>query len=138
MSGTEIYRGWIAERDYGETDDALFLDPSDEPLAAYIAADIESEGQYLTVRYFISDEEQPIEALETEKIKMVLGASDVSFRVRWSDITGYLWTDEAIQVGGHDLLQELSGNLGKFCHLEITYNDEPLAQHAQQHEWRLW
>jgi hypothetical protein len=52
-------------------------------------------------------------------IRVGLGEADVGHR--YSEITGYLWTDEEIMVGGHDLIEELHDHLGKFCHLEITY-----------------
>jgi hypothetical protein len=37
---------------------------------------------------------------------------------RYSETTGYLWTDEKLQVGGHDLIEELSGSAGKFLIFE--------------------
>jgi len=32
-----------------------------------------------------------------------------------------MWTDQDFKVGGHDLVDELSSNTGKFCYLKI-YN----------------
>lgn len=38
---------------------------------------------------------------------------------RYSDYTGYLWTEEEFKCGGHDLLKILEGNMGKYIHIEI-------------------
>src|SRR5437868_3327415 len=42
----------------------------------------------------------------------------------YSEITGYLWTDENLMVGGHDLLDELRSHKGSFVHLEIAYSKD--------------
>lgn len=128
-----VYRGKITVRDYGESMDNLFVvdDAVDvydqEPLAEQIADAIELFGPYLSVNYYITDEPYPQEDLQEQWLRHVLGDSDVKFHIAWSEITGYLWTDEDIMVGGHDLLAELVSNDGKFIHLEITYAEEPPA-----------
>jgi hypothetical protein len=45
-----------------------------------------------------------------------------TYRGVLSEYTGYLWTDEDLMVGGHDLLAELKSHLGKFCHLYVHYS----------------
>ena len=42
----------------------------------------------------------------------------------YSDYTGYLWTDENLKIGGHDLLDELKEDCGKWLFLTIEYKDE--------------
>jgi len=83
-------------------------------------------GRYLSVRYFIADAERSREELDESLVRQIIGAGEAEFHHRYSEITGYLWTDEEIRVGGHDLLDELTGCIGKFLHLEIVYSkDDP-------------
>ena len=44
----------------------------------------------------------------------------------YSEITGYLWTDEVVKIGGHDLLKEFETHLGKYLYMEIEYYEEPI------------
>ncbi len=120
-SVTKEYRGWIALKYHGEAYDILFVD-SREPLAEQIKNDMHQNGNFLSVRYWISDKEQPIEEVKEEFIKNLLGFGMADYQHRYSDMTGYLWTDEELMVGGHDLLSEIKSYKGKFLHLEIEYN----------------
>lgn len=117
-----IYRGLITESPLGENDNALMLLGLDRPLAEIINSDIDDLGRYLSVVYFVSDHSKPIEDLQSDLIKSVMGLGDVTYLDRYSEMTGYLWTDEWLKVGGHDLLEELRSYRDKFLHLEITYN----------------
>jgi hypothetical protein len=54
----------------------------------------------------------------------MLGEGDATFGARYSEDTGYLWTDEELNVGGHDLLGELESHEGRYCLLEIRYSHE--------------
>jgi hypothetical protein len=42
----------------------------------------------------------------------------------YSEITGYLWTEESLMIGGHDLLEIFRSHVGHYLVLEITYNQE--------------
>lgn len=120
---TRTYRGRITEHDSGDAPDILYLTEIDEPLAEAIRNDINELGAHLTVRYHITDTARPAEDLD-ESLAHLAGLGEAAFAHRYSEITGYLWTDEEITVGGHDLLEELRSHAGKFCHLEITYAQE--------------
>ena len=50
---------------------------------------------------------------------IVMGDANVDLQSRYSEITGYLWTDEDLNVGGHDLLAELKGHVGKWLIMEV-------------------
>lgn len=119
------YRGVIEQRDHGEAMDILFLagdDPDcDDPLAERVADDIESLGSRLTVRYWIASEPLSDDAMRAESLRELLGAGDAQYGAHYSEYTGYLWTDEELTVGGHDLLEELSDHAGRYCLLEIEY-----------------
>lgn len=124
----KTYRGWLVEHSYGETDNILFLERSkgnrDEPLAMELKDDMEEYGQYLSVRYIMLKEEKAIDELTEDMTKRICGIGDIDYGDAYSEITGYLWTDEDIVVGGHDLLDELKSYLGMLCHLEIQFHKE--------------
>ncbi|MNJ80064.1 hypothetical protein D3C77_783070 [compost metagenome] len=48
-----------------------------------------------------------------------MGFCDVGYGARYSELTGYLWTDEYLKVGGHDIIEELRSYVGKWLILEI-------------------
>ena len=125
----KIYKGFIKEGDYGESYDAIFLIenkdklPLDqEPLISEIQETIKEEGNFLSVRYFISEERKSIEELEENLIKKIFGATEARYEDAYSEYTGYLWTDQELNIGGHDFIIELRSNVGKFIYLEITYS----------------
>ena len=124
---TRRYRGVLRLDAYGEGEDILFLantghrDPG-EPLAEVISEDIDRYGRYLTVRYWTADAPQGDDEIAEGAIRQLFGEGDAEFKQRYSDITGYLWTDEDLNVGGHDLLAELGAQAGRYCLLEISYS----------------
>lgn len=126
----KVYMGVAKLASNGEEDDLLLLDGPGvdcyDFLAGQIGEDIEKYGQYLSVRYWIATKPMPAEQLKEAFIKKLLGAGvgEAEYGVHSSEITGYLWTDEEIKVGGHDLLRELKSYEGKFIHLEIKYSKE--------------
>jgi len=106
----------------GEEDDILYLgDGCTTPLADLIEGDIEVLGAYLSIRYYTASHpfsaEEPVEAF----LVSLSGRGEAEYMMRYSEITGYLWTDEKLAVGGHDLLAELKGAAGQWVWLEITY-----------------
>jgi hypothetical protein len=116
-----VYEGWISLHTCGEAEDILYLSKVSDPLASAVADDM-FHGQFLSVRYYISDAEVSIDELEEAEIRKIVGGGEARFRHRYSEITGYLWTDEDLIVGGHDLIGILSSQLGKWCHLEIEFS----------------
>lgn len=124
MTTERTYQGIITVRAYGEDDGALWLDPTepyDEPLAAQVALDIEALGNTVTVSYWITDGPRTIEQLLENEAKKLAGAADADYTERGSDVTGYLWTDAELQIGGHDLLAELESEVGRWCYLSIRF-----------------
>jgi hypothetical protein len=119
---TQRYRGTLRLGTYGEGDDILFLGDDGDPLAETISDDIDRYGRYLTVRYWTADAPQGDEEIAEGAIRQLFGEGDARFRQAYSEITGYLWTDEDLNVGGHDLLAELGAQAGRYCLLEISYS----------------
>ena len=66
----------------------------------------------VSVRYVVS--EKPIEDIDEEIANIVIsleGDLGIKHYSHFSDLTGYLWTDNEMNVGGHDLLAELKSHL---------------------------
>lgn len=77
------------------------------------------DGKNISVRYWISDVEDCIERIKENATKILMGDCTAEYCARYSDITGYLWTDDKLNVGGHNLLRELESFVGKYLVLEI-------------------
>ena len=123
---TVLYRGVLRLGSHGEGDDILFLDDQspdgEDPLAERIQDDIDAHGHYLSVRYWTAEKARDDRAMAEGALRELLGEGEAEFRHAYSEITGYLWTDEEITVGGHDLLAELGSQAGRYCLLEIGYS----------------
>lgn len=140
MGEHRVYRGFLAISDYGaDAMSVLGLEaamPPDnpwrgltgDPLAMQLQEDREEFGPYASVRYFVSDEERSADELVERLVRRLAGDVTALYVDHYSDITGYLWTDQEIKVGGHDLLDELESYEGKFLHLEIEWSTAPDAR----------
>jgi len=114
---TLTYRGLLSEHDVGDSDDLLFLSSRSSPLGELLQRDI--TGKPVSVRYWITDKEATKEEATTDFLRTVIGLAECKFGARYSEITGYLWTDEECNIGGHNLLAELHSYIGKWLILEI-------------------
>lgn len=121
----KIYKGYLKLKDEGEGYNILFVTEIDEPLAEEIQTDIAEFGKYLTVRYFLSSKEETLEGLQHILVNQILGIGEADYGHAYSEYTGYLWTDEKIEINGHDLLEELKSSIGRYLYLEIEYHKEP-------------
>jgi hypothetical protein len=110
------YTGQLEERSYGEADDILFLSDYDEPLAERLKW---MTGKQVCVRYWVTDKQVTICEAQEGFVNRLMGLGAVDFQTHYSDITGYLSTDEDLNVGGHDLLREFRSYLGKWLILEV-------------------
>jgi hypothetical protein len=114
---TLTYAGFLSQQDHRDANNILFLSSVKNPLAERLQDDI--EGKQVSVRYWTADRQVTKEEVQTEFIEQLVGKADCDFRMHYSDYTGYLWTDEECNVGGHDLIRELRGYLGQWLILEI-------------------
>lgn len=112
-----VIRGIISKGDYQDDWAAVFIGDTDQPFIEKIQNDI--DGKQVSLRYFISDTEKSKDELLENLIKQISGDSEAEYNSRYSDLTGYLWTDQNLKIGGHDVLAEISSYEGKFIHLEI-------------------
>lgn len=100
------------------------IEKSDEPLAEQLSY---LHGKFATVRYYVSDQAMTQENAEKLFIESLFGALygevEADYRIRYSEHTGYLWTDEILNVGGHDLIEEFKTHLNKYLILLIDVNE---------------
>ena len=80
-------------------------------------------GKEVYVRYYITDERLPLEETEEQYVKKISGVVEASIYPVYSDVTGYLWCEEAIEVNGHDLFEELYMYEGKYIHMIIEVKE---------------
>lgn len=79
----------------------------------------------VTVRYWISNNElRTVEEADQQTLEQVSGFLDAEIDHHWSDVTGYLWSDEHFIVGGHDLIPIFDAAEDSYLLLEITVHDE--------------
>lgn len=117
MAETRTYQGLLSLHSFGEADDILFLSSVTDPLAQELGW---MRRKQATVRYWITDKPATKEQAQDDFIGTLSGVADGRFGARYSEITGYLWTDEELNVGGHDLIRELKSHVGKWLILEIA------------------
>jgi hypothetical protein len=120
----KVFEGYLKYTDNGEGDDILYFLTFGEtvPLAELLQEEI--GNKLVTVRYYISDRVVSIEEAQQKFINQLFGVLDANYNVVYSEITGYLWTDQEINVGGHDLLEELATYHGKYLILEVEIHDD--------------
>jgi len=75
--------------------------------------------RYASIQMLTGD--TPIDIEHIDETKIVSMEGDVSSRYyhRYSDYTGYLWTEEGFKCGGHDIPEILRSFMGKYIHMEI-------------------
>ena len=124
---TEKYIGRIQRFVNYEDHETIKLSTKEEPLSEIIEEDIRLYGKYLSVSYFVSDKYIQEDQVVTEWLNTINGIGNAEYNMRYSEITGYLFTDEELIVGGHDLLEELESFIDKWIYLEIKYSKKPLT-----------
>ncbi|EPZ47717.1 hypothetical protein [Alicyclobacillus acidoterrestris] len=124
------FAGWLHVRDYGEAMDVLMLDTghrdyyNGDPLAKRLQDELDLPCT-ASVRYYITKSSMTLEQAQEAYIRQYYRYGDVDAKYidRYSEITGYLWTDEELNVGGHDLLSELRTYGGKYLILVVEVGD---------------
>jgi hypothetical protein len=110
------YCGRLEEREHGDATNILYLSGTDEPLAETLEW---MAGKQVCVRYWVTDKQVTTEEAQKEFLKRLFGVAEVKFSSHYSEITGYLWTDEDLNIGGHDLLYEFRRHIGEWIILEV-------------------
>lgn len=132
-----VYKGKLAlaQDDVNGPADILYLINPKEPehfwysedriLAQQVARDMFKYGQYLSVQYWTSNKPIGERKVRNVFLDWLEGAGDANYSITYTETSGYLFTTECFQVGGHDLLAELKFYAGKFLILKIIYHTNP-------------
>lgn len=110
----DIIKGLIDLRDDASDYDGLYID--DEPLSQRMEKYTDS---FITVRFFISDTDNSIEELRHNLILSVAGSCNADYGPHYSELTGYLWTDDDLSIGEHNIIDIISNYDGKYLYMEI-------------------
>lgn len=81
-------------------------------------------SERVTVGWHTSSVEKTHAELEMNLISTVLGAVDASFHHHYSDLTGYLWTTENINVSGRDIMKEMHLEDGHYLYLRAQLHTD--------------
>lgn len=142
MDVTKTYQGKISVESWLEQSNAVLV--GSYSIACRVSEDMEEHGRYLTVRWAIANQPVTLEESAMHVLSMLDGVEQdglaiidggdlyhweddtaVKYFTAYSEITGYLWTEENLQIGGHDMLAILRENEGRFLVMEIDYSTEP-------------
>lgn len=113
-----IFCGKVYENDMG----AMMVGDS------HVAKEVDEwgvDGSVVYLRYFTSSKEIDLEQVSERLVKLITGMIDIEHDcIPYSEWTGFVSWDDTLSVDGHDLLDELSGQIGMFCYLELTRGEK--------------
>lgn len=116
-NGVTTFTGMLSLHSHGEGGNVLFLSSLQNPLAEEMQDRISRKT--VTARYWITDQPVSKEAANEGFMRRVMGDASCDFGAHYSEVTGFLWMDEEVKIGGHDLIAELRSHVGKWLILEI-------------------
>jgi hypothetical protein len=80
----------------------------------------------VSVKFAITS--KPAESIEHVAVEILYGHMIADNSGRYSEYTGFLWWDEEFKIGGHDLLNQIRGCVGKYLILEVAIGEKPCAK----------
>lgn len=107
----------ILSRHETEEADALYLSGVREPVCEAIGRAVSRKT--VTVRYWSCSQPCTKKEASEEAVVSCMGKGDYAFGAVYSEMTGYLWTDEELNIGGHNLISELSSHEGRYLIVEV-------------------
>lgn len=123
----KIYRGLIAQIADKEGYRAIHViidGQSEYPFVEQVRNDLGLDySKQVSLYYIASDKEIPEEEIQLETMKFFEGVGNTKYGAYYSDVTGYLWTNEDFKIGGHDIVGELRSYIGKYLHMEIEVHN---------------
>jgi hypothetical protein len=121
----------LAEK-YGDEVLAVVADKPEPVILSEWALDLfGADKVQVTVRYYTSKQPAGKDEMKGAFIRTLCGDVSAEFGAVLSEVTGHLWTDDALSVGGHDIVAELQSHIGEYVHLEIEEHDR------QKKEWKV-
>lgn len=80
--------------------------------------------KYASIQMLTGDTPIDVDNIDETKIVSMMGEVESEYYHRYSDLTGYLWTDEGFKCGGHDIPEILESHIGEYIHMEIELYEE--------------
>lgn len=117
-----IFSGLIQEKYYMNNEEALFVGDSEYPIVEEFEENFDE--RQVSIRYYISDTRKTKQELLEGLILNICGAVEAEYYDKYSECTGYLWTEENMVVGGHNLEQEIRSYVGKYLYLEVDLHEQ--------------
>jgi hypothetical protein len=117
------FKGLISTIDEYEMNATLITDEKGESVA--FASEFPSYSEVI-VRWAINDTgdwPETLDEVAADELSLLEGAAHTKYGAQYSEITGYLWTDNEATVGGHDLTRILESNRGKYLWMEVETID---------------
>ncbi len=117
----KTYNGLLVLKNYSYND--LYLNRYEKPLNLIIQEDCEKYGNYLMIKYWISNEKLSESDLDEKFMDNYYNVENKD-NTSYFEISEYLWKDEGNGCK-HDLITELKTYIEKYCTLEIEYSKKP-------------
>ena len=76
-------------------------------------------GSYASIQMLTGSTPIDLDHIDETKIVSMMGEVSSHYYHRYSDYTGYLWTEEGFKCGGHDIPKILRSHIGEYIHMEI-------------------
>lgn len=104
--------------------EVLVVESDGFPLSKEMEERINWRDNYVSIRMVTGS--TPIDPTKVEEtiIECFYGDAEGHYYHRYSDYTGYLWTEEKFKVGGHDIPKILHSHMGEYIHMEIELYSE--------------
>jgi len=76
-------------------------------------------NNYASIQILTGDTPIDIDHIDETKVVSMEGDVESRYYHRYSDYTGYLWTEEDFKCGGHNIPKILQSHLGEYIYMEI-------------------
>ena len=120
LRGNINFEGFLT----GDADDCTAIQTENENIIFAKFFEENLNNKQVSISYYISDKLLAREELEKQHINKIMGIVTSSCYPVYSDITGYLWTEEDCKIGGHNLLEEINNYEGKYIDMQIVIHNE--------------
>lgn len=74
---------------------------------------------YVSIQMLFGDTPIDLEHIDEVKIISMEGNVESEYYHHYSELTGYLWTDEGFKAGGHDIPKILESHNEEYIHMKI-------------------
>lgn len=75
--------------------------------------------KYASIQMLTGNEPIDMEHIDETKLVSMEGDVESEYYHRYSDYTGYLWTEEEFKCGGHDIPKILSAHRDEYVYMEL-------------------